>query len=95
MSKFGTVGKVRFWIKARVVVNGEPGTASSGGPLSVGGGVAVGPCEGPLTGPWEAEGCSRGGGGAEGGSGAGAGATVAGMLVNSILVAVEALWGHL
>lgn len=89
MSKFGTVGKVRFWIKARVVVNGEPGAASSGRSLSMGGGVAAG--------PWEAEGFSRGGGGAEGGSGAGAGAgaTVAGMLVNSLLVAVEALWGRL
>lgn len=95
MSKFGTVGNVRFWIKARVVVNGEPGAASSDRPLSTGGGVTVGPCEGPLIGPLEAEGCSRSGGGAEGGSGAGAGATVAGMLVNSILVAVEALWENL
>jgi hypothetical protein len=92
MSKFGTVGRVRFWIRARVVVYGEPGAASFEGTSSSGGGETVGPCAGPFTGAEEVGGCSRGAG-AERGSGVGA--TVAGMLVNSILVATRALDAHL
>jgi hypothetical protein len=83
---------VRFWIKARVVVYGEPGAASSDGPSSSGGGGAVGPSEGPFTGPGETGGCSRG---ADLERGSGAGATVVGMLVNSILVAIGAPRAHL
>jgi hypothetical protein len=43
MSKFGTVGNVRFWIMARFTVKGDPGGASSVEPCSIGGGVTVGP----------------------------------------------------
>jgi hypothetical protein len=89
MSKFGTVGRVRFWITARVVVYGEPG-ASSEGPSSAGGGVTVGPCAGPLAEPEIVGGCSRGAGLEKG-----SGAVAVGMLVGSILVAIGALQAHL
>jgi hypothetical protein len=88
MSKFGTVGNVRFWIMARFAVKGDPGGALSVEPCSIGGGVTVGPCEGPLTGPGAAAGCSRGAGSERG---SGTGATAWEVFVNSILVAIEVL----
>lgn len=72
----------------RFVVKGEPRGASFARPSSVGGGVAVGPCAGPLMGPEPVAGCSRGAGSE---SGSGAGATAWESFVNSILVAIEVL----
>lgn len=50
MLKFGTVGRVRLWIAARVAVYGDPGPASSVDGSTTGGGDAVGPAAGPLMG---------------------------------------------
>jgi hypothetical protein len=88
MSKFGTVGSVRFCTRARLDVYGEPGGASSATSSSGGGGETVGPCDGPLTGPAPAAGCSRGKGFERG---PGAGASLVRVFANSILVAIYTL----
>lgn len=92
MLKLGTVGNVRFCIKARFDVYGESGGASAVVLSSGGGGDTVGPCAGPLIGPVDAAGSLRGAGP---GRGCGAGATSERVSVNSILVAIKALRVHL
>lgn len=92
ISKLGTAGRVRFWIRARFEVYGEPGGPSSDCPASVGGGETVGPCDGPFIGP-ETVGVSSSGVCLEAYFVGGAFAVA--MLVNLILVAIKALLGRL